>query len=76
MLYPLAVQMLKNGTSLKYKVATSLRSRYFSASACLSHSQSDLLINQPKYAFLKDLGLQESNVGAFDGKWFASGEVR
>lgn len=36
---------------------------------------SNLLINQPKYSFLKDLGLAETNLGAFDGKWFGSGEV-
>ncbi|XP_063591107.1 alpha-aminoadipic semialdehyde dehydrogenase-like [Penaeus indicus] len=38
-------------------------------------SSSGYLINEPKYAFLKDLGLEESNKGVFDGKWFANGEV-
>jgi len=33
------------------------------------------LINQPKYAFLKELGIEESNNGVFNGKWFANGEV-
>ena len=37
---------------------------------------STLLINQPKYAFLKDLGLSETNYGAYDGQqWFGTGEV-
>ncbi|XP_042864012.1 alpha-aminoadipic semialdehyde dehydrogenase-like [Penaeus japonicus] len=38
-------------------------------------SSSGYLINEPKYAFLKDLGLEESNKGVFNGKWFANGEV-
>ena len=34
------------------------------------------LINDPKYAFLKDeLDLKEENIGVFDGTWFASGDV-
>ena len=33
------------------------------------------LINQPKYAFLKELGIEESNNGVFNGKLFANGEV-
>jgi hypothetical protein len=34
------------------------------------------LINDPKYAFLKDeLDLKEENSGMFDGTWFASGDV-
>ena len=36
---------------------------------------SNFLINEPKYAFLKDLGLQESNLGVYNGKWSGSGEV-
>lgn len=38
-------------------------------------SSSGFLINDPKYAFLKELGLAESNKGVFNGKWFANGEV-
>ncbi len=33
------------------------------------------LIDDPKYAFLKDLGLGQDNQGVYDGKWNASGEV-
>jgi len=34
------------------------------------------LINDPKYAFLKDeLALKEENNGVFDGTWFANGDV-
>jgi len=35
---------------------------------------SGYLINEPKYSFLKDLGLSESNKGVFDGAWKGSGE--
>lgn len=34
-----------------------------------------LLINEPRYAFLKDLGLSENNNGVYNGKWFANGET-
>jgi len=36
---------------------------------------SGFLINQPKYQFLKDLGLEEMNHGVYDGTWKGSGEV-
>lgn len=34
------------------------------------------LIEDPKYSFLKELGLKEKNVGVFNGKWEANGQVR
>ena len=34
-----------------------------------------MLVSEPKYAFLKELGLGEVNDGVYDGKWFGSGEV-
>jgi aldehyde dehydrogenase family 7 protein A1 len=40
-----------------------------------SSSSSHFLINQPKYAFLKQLGLVESNPGVYDGQWKGSGQV-
>jgi len=39
---------------------------------CMS---SGLLLNEPKYEFLKELGLQEENKGVYDGAWKGSGEV-
>ena len=37
----------------------------------------DLLINDPKYSWLRDLGLQEDNPGVFNGtSWSGSGQVR
>jgi hypothetical protein len=38
---------------------------------------SKYLISNPVYKpFLNQLGLEEENLGVFDGKWFANGEVR
>ena len=34
------------------------------------------LINDPKYSFLKELGLEEENKGVYNGQWTGSGEVR
>lgn len=37
---------------------------------------SGYLIDDPKYSFLKDLGLQKTNNGVYDGqKWGGSGQV-
>ncbi|CAO4369090.1 unnamed protein product [Caenorhabditis nigoni] len=36
---------------------------------------SNLLINDSKYAFLKELGLKENNAGVFHGKWAANGQT-
>lgn len=36
---------------------------------------SSLLINDSKYAFLKELGLSENNCGVFYGEWVATGSV-
>lgn len=40
------------------------------ASTCLASS------SDAKYAFLKDLGLQEENEGVFHGQWKATGAVK
>ena len=32
------------------------------------------LVEDPKYAFLKDLGLDKTNKGVYNGTWFGSGE--
>lgn len=36
---------------------------------------STLLVNQPQYAWLKELGLQEENEGVYNGTWGGRGEV-
>ena len=36
---------------------------------------SSYLINDPKYSWLKSLGLEEENKGVFNGSWFGNGEV-
>ena len=42
----------------------------------MSSDSGSLLIEEPKYAFLKELGLAADNEGVYDGKWGgASGEV-
>lgn len=33
------------------------------------------LIDEPKYSFLKELGLKKENVGVYNGKWNANGQV-
>ena len=38
-------------------------------------STADLLINDAKYSWLKELGLQADNPGVFDGTWHANGPV-
>lgn len=39
-------------------------------------AMSSLLIEDPKYSFLKTLGLENKNCGVYNGKWFGNGEVR
>jgi len=34
-----------------------------------------MLVSEPKYSFLKELGIGEVNDGVYDGKWFGSGEL-
>lgn len=49
--------------------------RFYRAMSATSRS-GDLLINDPKYAWLKSLGIQEQNPGVFDGdSWHGSGPV-
>ncbi|XP_048451067.1 alpha-aminoadipic semialdehyde dehydrogenase-like [Rhincodon typus] len=38
-------------------------------------AMSSLLIQQPDYAWLKELGLKEENPGVFNGSWGGRGEV-
>lgn len=42
----------------------------------MSNTSSSHLVNDPKYSFLKDLGLKATNNGVFNGQWKASGKVR
>ncbi len=42
----------------------------------VSNESSKYLISNSIYKpFLNELGLEEENLGVFDGKWFANGEV-
>ena len=38
-------------------------------------SMSGLLIDEPKYSWLKELGLSADNDGVYTGAWGANGEV-
>ena len=56
-------------SSWLFRPKTLLRFRAMSSNA-------DLLINDPKYSWLKDLGIEADNPGVFDGTWHANGPVR
>lgn len=53
-----------------------LRKKVYSLSFRPAAAMSTLLINQPKYAWLKELGLKEDNDGVYNGTWGGKGEVR
>lgn len=38
-------------------------------------SASSYLIEESKYSFLKDLGLEKNNFGVYHGRWTGSGKV-
>lgn len=39
-------------------------------------AMSTLLVSQPRYAWLRELGLQEENPGVYNGRWGGGGQVR
>lgn len=47
----------------------------FSTTRLTIRMASNYLINDPKYSFLKELGLESTNLGVYDGTWKASGSV-
>uniref|UniRef100_A0A4W4G9N2 aldehyde dehydrogenase (NAD(+)) n=1 Tax=Electrophorus electricus TaxID=8005 RepID=A0A4W4G9N2_ELEEL len=53
----------------------SLKKRLSSLSFRPVAAMSTLLINQPKYTWLKELGLSEDNGGVFNGTWGGKGEI-
>jgi len=56
-------QLLTFG-SVKWSLATQQRM-----------TMATFLVEDPKYAFLKDLGLDKTNKGVYNGTWFGSGET-
>uniref|UniRef100_A0A8C4RSU3 Alpha-aminoadipic semialdehyde dehydrogenase n=1 Tax=Erpetoichthys calabaricus TaxID=27687 RepID=A0A8C4RSU3_ERPCA len=52
-----------------------LKKKVFAYSFKHSTAMSTLLINQPKYSWLKELGLKEENDGVYNGTWSGRGEV-
>uniref|UniRef100_A0A8C5U0U0 aldehyde dehydrogenase (NAD(+)) n=1 Tax=Malurus cyaneus samueli TaxID=2593467 RepID=A0A8C5U0U0_9PASS len=49
------------------------RSRALSGRPSPAAAMSTLLINQERYAWLRELGLQEENPGVYNGRWGAAG---
>ena len=54
---------------------TAFRRKTFAIRCKHAAAMSTLLINQPKYAWLKELGLAEDNDGVYHGTWGGKGEV-
>lgn len=52
-----------------------LRSTIRSVTGTTVRMASTYMVDDPAYSFLKELGLQSSNPGVFNGKWIGSGEV-
>ncbi|XP_044131800.1 alpha-aminoadipic semialdehyde dehydrogenase [Bufo gargarizans] len=52
-----------------------LKRKIFSSCCRQISAMSTLLINQPQYAWLKELGLKEENDGVYNGAWGGKGEV-
>ena len=75
---------LPNGT-ISPEMATLVRLGYNAGSKFIktkvnlalysSTRMTSYLINDPKYAWLKDLGLADDNKGVYCGEWIGSGEV-
>uniref|UniRef100_A0A8C6YK67 aldehyde dehydrogenase (NAD(+)) n=1 Tax=Nothoprocta perdicaria TaxID=30464 RepID=A0A8C6YK67_NOTPE len=43
--------------------------------AAAASSMAALLVSQPRYAWLRELGLQEENAGVYNGRWGGSGQI-
>ncbi len=68
--------MLTAASSKKLGRALSSLLKQRNLGKCLStESGGKYLIGQSKYSFLKDLGLEEENLGVFHGTWGGAGEV-
>ena len=44
-------------------------------SKCAYSDSGNLLIDEPEFAWLKDLGLKADNKGVYNGSWKGNGEV-
>ena len=58
-----------------YTLVNTLKLNSTTLNAVTRRMASSYLISDPKYAFLKDLQLSETNLGVFNGRWFGDGEV-
>ncbi|KAM4707920.1 alpha-aminoadipic semialdehyde dehydrogenase [Discoglossus pictus] len=52
-----------------------LKRKIFSSCVRQTAAMSSLLINQPQYSWLKELGLKEENEGVYNGTWGGKGEI-
>ncbi|XP_068102908.1 alpha-aminoadipic semialdehyde dehydrogenase [Hyperolius riggenbachi] len=52
-----------------------LKRKIFSSCCRQAAAMSNLLVNQPQYSWLKELGLREDNDGVYNGTWGGKGEV-
>ena len=53
-------------------LSLSVSNKYYSENR---RNMSGFLIDEPKYAFLKELGIEKRNHGVFNGTWGGSGDV-
>ena len=74
------MMLMTGGSFLRSLVASSAKSSsgvvsLFNVRCMSSAAGGKFLVEEEKYAFLKELGLGKVNDGVYNGKWFGSGEV-
>ena len=70
-----SIQSLSMATVTVLRRAQLLITKSTFASHRITRAMSSMLVEDPKYSWLKDLGLGTTNKGAFYGVWGGSGEV-
>lgn len=71
-----STKILPMATRILLQRAIKLRSRHTFLTLRLGRSMSSFLIEDPKYSWLKDLGLSTKNKGVYNGSWEGNGEVK
>jgi len=69
----LAVGKVGQTSNSTHRFLVSLITRRNMSSSAAGRSK--FLVDEPRYAFLKELGLERTNLGVYNGKWFANGDV-
>lgn len=75
LLFSRSVHSSLMATSSVFCRASTILSRSRLLNINLSRAMSGLLIEDPKYSWLKDLGLSAKNNGVYYGEWTGSGQV-